>query len=673
VKTDVAGRVKNTSLAEDKGLLPVYEAIVNSIQAIKDANERTGRIQIVIARDDKHLLVKQDASAGEILGFDVIDNGIGFTDENFQAFNTADTTYKAERGGKGVGRFLWLVAFEKVEVDSHYKPDKKFAFRRFEFVAEGEGVRNESKGEPTEKKRQTTVRLRGFRTKYREQCPKKSDTIASHIIEHCLEFLIRPDCPEIKLEDAATGDSFNLNELLTKELAEKGKADCVDVHGHQFNVLDVRLFEAHGRNHRVYFCANHRVVKSEKLLDRVPNLARHLNDDTGRSFIYAAYVDGELLDKSANAERTEFSIIEDDSDLLVKQVTWPVIRQKVFESAQAFLAPYTEPVRERTQKRIQEFVAKDGPMYRPILKHIASAIDLIDPEIGDDALDLCLYEAYHGLQVRLRTEGQELLKDQADHDEDFDEFSKRLQDYFDQVSDINKSDLARYVCHRKAILDFLQKTLSLQDGGKYSREDRVHRIIFPRGKTSDEVPFDSHNLWLIDEKLVYHTFLASDKPIRTNPLIETDSRKEPDLLVFDKACAFSPGSDPPFPAIFIVEFKRPMRNDYDERDNPFVQVRQYITDLRSGKAKTLTGRDIPLPDGIPFYCFIVADITSSLEQQAYDFELSKTPDAMGFFGFKKQYNAFVQVVSYTKVLTDAKQRNAAFFNKLGLPDRPTRT
>jgi len=133
------------------------------------------------------------------------------------------------------------------------------------------------------------------------------------------------------------------------------------------------------------------------------------------------------------------------------------------------------------------------------------------------------------------------------------------------------------------------------------------------------------------------------------------------------------GSDPPFPAIFIVEFKRPMRNDYDERDNPFVQVRQYITDLRSGKAKTPTGRDIPLPDGTPFYCFIVADITSSLEQQAYDFELSKTPDAMGFFGFKKQYNAFVQVVSYTKVLTDAKQRNAAFFNKLGLPDRLTGT
>lgn len=673
MRTNVLGRIRNTTLAASRPLLPLYEAIVNSVQAIEDANEKNGRIQIVIVRDDKHLLSKQDASAGDIIGFDVTDNGIGFTDENFEAFDTADTTYKARRGGKGVGRFLWLVAFQKVEVESHYMHDRKMISRRFEFVAEGDGVRNEARGDSGEKKCRTTVRLRGFRKKYQEQCPKRPDTIASHFIEHCLEFLIRPDCPDIRLEDSATGDSFDLNGLLTQELAEKGKTDFVNIEGHQFNVLHVRLFEAHERDHRVYFCANHRVVKSERLLGKVPNLARHLSDETGRSFIYATYVDGDLLDKSANAERTEFSIIEDDSDLLVKQVTWPAIRQKVFESAQAFLASYTEPVRERKQRRIQEFVAKDGPMYRPILKHIAPSIDLIDPEIGDDDLDLRLYAAYHDLQVKLRTEGQELLRDEAAHDDDFEEFSTRLQEFFDKISDINKSDLARYVCHRRTVLDFLQKQLSVQDDGKYRREDRIHRIIFPFGKTSDEVLFDEHNLWLIDEKLVYHTLLASDKPLRTNPLVDTDSRKEPDLLVFDKACAFAPGSDPPFPAIVIVEFKRPMRRDYDERDNPFVQVRQYITDLRSGKVKTPAGRDIPLPDGIPFYCFIVADITPSLEQQAYDFELSKTPDAMGFFGYKKQYNAFVQVVSYTKMVTDAKQRNAAFFNKLGLPDRPTTT
>jgi hypothetical protein len=176
----------------------------------------------------------------------------------------------------------------------------------------------------------------------------------------------------------------------------------------------------------------------------------------------------------------------------------------------------------------------------------------------------------------------------------------------------------------------------------------------------------------LDEKLVYHVFLASDKPLRANPLLETKSRKEPDLVVFDKACAFATGSDAPYSAITIIEFKRPMRDDYDAADNPFVQVRQYIQDIRDGKARTINGRDIPVGNTIPFFCYVVSDITPNLEQWAFDFELTKTPDSQGFFGYKRQYNAYFEVISYTKMITDAKKRNAAFFDKLGLPTQINR-
>jgi hypothetical protein len=168
---------------------------------------------------------------------------------------------------------------------------------------------------------------------------------------------------------------------------------------------------------------------------------------------------------------------------------------------------------------------------------------------------------------------------------------------------------------------------------------------------------------------VYHVFLASDKPLGTNPQLEIKSRKEPDLLVFDKACAFSTGSDTPYSAITIVEFKRPMRNNYEAEDNPFVQLRQYIMDIRDGKARTRDGRDIPVVNTIPFFCYVVSDMTPTLEQWAYDFELTKTPDGQGFFGYKRQYNAYVEVISYTKMITEAKKRNAVFVDKLGLPTR----
>ncbi len=669
MKTDVAGRVRNTSLAASKPLLPLYEAVVNSIQAIEDANEKQGNIKISVLRDRKHLFEGQAPELGDITGFEITDNGIGFNEDNYRAFETADTTYKAGRGGKGVGRFLWLVAFECVQVASHTKHGRKMQLRRFTFVPEGDGVKDMTVVDAQRPGRSTTVRLTGFRAKYQQQCPKRLDTIGTHLIEHCLEFFIRADCPAIVLEDSSTEERLDLNERFEQEMASLSKRDRVCVEGQQFEVLHVRLRSSHFTEHLIHFCANSRVVKSEKLLGRLPNLARRLQDEEGRDFVYAAYVDSNVLDGAVNAERTEFSIMEDASDLLVKDITWQAIREALFDNCRVFLKPYTEPVRERKNLRIDRFVASDGPMYRPILKYVDATIDLIDPEINDDALDLRLYAAYHDLQVALRAEGQVLLQKDA-KDEEWDEYISQLQEYFDKIGDINKSDLARYVCHRRAVLDFLQRQLSVEDDGKYRREDRVHQIIFPMRKTSDDVLFEEHNLWLLDEKLVYHAFLASDKPLRTTPNIGIVSSKEPDILVFDKACAFATG-DPPYSAVTIIEFKRPMRKDFnDDDENPFVQMRGYITDIRDGKARTPSGRDIPvIGHDVPFYCYLVADIAPRLEQLAYDFELTRSPDGQGFFGYKRQYNAYVEVVSYSKMVTDAKKRNAAFFEKLGLPTR----
>lgn len=249
------------------------------------------------------------------------------------------------------------------------------------------------------------------------------------------------------------------------------------------------------------------------------------------------------------------------------------------------------------------------------------------------------------------------------------EYLKRFQEYFEKSTELNAADLARYVCHRKAILDFLQNQLSMKDDGRYRREEQIHRIIFPMGKTSNDVPLEGHNLWLVDEKLVYHAFLSSDKQLRQTQPLQCDSEKEPDVIVFDKACAFVPDVEAPFTSVTIIELKRPMRGDYSEDENPFVQVATYIDDIRAGKAITPGGRPVPVRSGTPFYCYIICDITATLERWARLFELEKTPDQQGFFGYKRNYGAYVEVISYDKMLADAKKRNAVFFDKLGLSAR----
>ena len=75
MKTDVTGRVKNTVLPSNKPLLPLYEALVNSIQAIEDAAEKNGQIKVIILRNNQ-LFGAQQPELGEISGFEVIDNGV---------------------------------------------------------------------------------------------------------------------------------------------------------------------------------------------------------------------------------------------------------------------------------------------------------------------------------------------------------------------------------------------------------------------------------------------------------------------------------------------------------------------------------------------------------------------------------------------------------------------
>jgi hypothetical protein len=201
MNTDVVGRVKNVQLPASKPLLPLFEAIVNSIQAIDDAHEKDGRIEIEVFRNTENLFSDSDRSHAEINGFLVKDNGIGFDDQNFEAFSTSDTTYKATRGGKGIGRFMWLAAFDRAEIESVFKSNGKTKCRLFSFCARGTGIENVSCNDAPGHEPLTVVQLLGFKEKYQSQCPKRLETIAAFIVEEFLDYFIGPAPPVITLRD----------------------------------------------------------------------------------------------------------------------------------------------------------------------------------------------------------------------------------------------------------------------------------------------------------------------------------------------------------------------------------------------------------------------------------------------------------------------------------------
>ncbi len=115
MKTNLQGRLRNTSLLYSSGLLPLFEAVANSIHSIEEANLLIGqgRISIDILRDTQSSINFDDddnnpgpETRGYIVGFKITDNGIGFTDVNMNSFLELDSDYKADKGGPSVRRCL---------------------------------------------------------------------------------------------------------------------------------------------------------------------------------------------------------------------------------------------------------------------------------------------------------------------------------------------------------------------------------------------------------------------------------------------------------------------------------------------------------------------------------------------------------------------------------------
>ena len=60
-------------------------------------------------------------------------------------------------------------------------------------------------------------------------------------------------------------------------------------------------------------------------------------------------------------------------------------------------------------------------------------------------------------------------------------------------------------------------------------------------------------------------------------------------------------------------------------------------------------------------------MTSTLKKDAANAGLTRTPDKGGYFGYNAPRGAYIEVISYDKLLKDAKQRNQVLFDKLFEP------
>jgi len=677
--TNLKGRLRNTSLPLTSGLLPLFEAVVNSIHSIEEKgvpmDQGLVRVEILRKAKEPELIPEESKrrgpdARGDILGFRISDNGVGFNDENMKSFHTLDSDHKMAKGGRGVGRLLWLKAFKLVEVESVFNDNEGNQKKRSFHFDSVSGVSAE-KTETAASVSQTgsIIHLDGFEPRYKEYTPKTGKSITEAILEHCLWYFLRPGgAPDIKIED--DGESLPLTDAFAEHMHTSAVTETIKIKGRDFDLVHAKLRSNSESAHTIAYCADQRLVNEEKLAGRIPGLHGRISDATG-DFIYSCYVSSTLLDECARPERTGFDIMESVEGLLAKtEISLSDIREAVVERSKTYLQEHITANMARSKERVAQFVATQAPRYRPILSRIPENQLNVDPDISDRDLELTLHKQFATLESELLAEGHDIMS--VSPGDDFASYEERLRAYLCKAEDIKKSDLASYVSHRRVILDLFEKATFRDDKGNYVREELIHQLIMPMRVDSNTVALNAGNLWLVDERLAFHDYLASDKTILSYPITDAKDTKEPDICalnVFDQPILFSESTQLPPTSLEIIEIKRPLRDDAasGEEDDPIEQAIGYLRRIRAGGIKTSTGRLIPGSESTPGFCYILADLTPKLTLRCEMHELTRTADGLGYFGYKKNFKAYIEVISFDRLLNMAKERNRAFFDRLGLP------
>lgn len=666
VNSELEGIVNLIRGFKAKPLMPVFEAIVNSIQSVEerfDGKVEKGRITVRIRRDKQQCLQFEDESRKEpeIVGFEIEDNGIGFTDENFESFKLVATKKKATIGGKGLGRFTWLKAFDRVFISSVFDTDGGRKKRTIEFSLAKGIVGSPLVDVPETEEIRTNVSLEHFKPSYSslQSAYKTAEKIAQRILEHSLVAFLNDRAPEIIVDDLDKSDSspIALKDLFEKTIKPYARDSNLDIGPERFKIIDLKLYGTSVQMHTMSLCADSREVLSVEIGKMLGTTAQF--DDDGKKFVYSVYVTGAYLDRTVLPTRDDFEIPLDESPTVPDT---PVGKNQIIgavsDHAKQFLAAPLAELKQRREERVRHYVAERNPALRAVVKYCPEVLDQLDPNASEERIDEVLYARKGEAEFKVRQQGAALLKTQP---ESLAAFEGECRAVTEKYEAFQKDNLSAYVTYRKFVIDLFQKKLELRPDGKFENEEILHDIVFPRRADSDDIDYNHHNLWLIDDRLSFHEYAASDKALKQ--IIAKGSADRPDIIAFSDVDRDSLKAR----TISIVEFKKPQREQYPE-EKPPEQVLRMLQQIRSGeKTLSLHGRPIHIvQDETQFLCYAICDFTDEVKQFAEREDFARMNGSFAYFKYNRNLNASIFLISLEQIPIDARKRNFAFFENLGI-------
>jgi len=661
LKGDIVNRVKRLPKPSQAAaaLQPVFEAVSNALHAIEDAYgedfQSKGKILVTFA----------NISTPDNLQVDISDNGIGLDNSRFEAFCTTDTDFKLPKGGKGVGRLLWLDAFEEISVQSHFLLGDQLYARRFRFILrESDQIIDEQFEEihGTKVDIGTVISFKGLRGEaYRTKFPSQSATIIRHFGSHFFADFILGRAPQV-IVDIAGEETIFPDSIQNLQIEDRGTAQLETA---DFGELEISSFVCDKRAsanfdglHQLHLVANGRTVTTRKI-DGLVGIGR-FGPQTDR--VFHGCVSGQFLDERVNQERTQFNFDENIIDQIVKECADHVRTNAIHDEVANFDATRLHELRE--------FIS-DYPSFG-----FEEAEHLLERTPKNATKAEQFAQALIPIRIRRdkdRNDKIEQIISQLERGGDIpDDFAGTIKSAANEIRAEEQRQLTEYILRRKVVLDVMQVLIRrIRDRGDgiedFHLEETLHKFICPmrlRGDDPSKVECSDHDLWIIDERLTFTKYFASDLPF-SNVIDQETCTQRADLLVYDRLHGLGAEGEDPLRRAMLVEFKKPGRKDYHDRYSPQNQISEYITKLQRGEIEDFRGQRVRIAEDCIFYCYVIADIVGKLEIHTNGWRT--TSDGRGRIqDLNGKFRGVIEIIEWADLLSDARLRNLAFLDAAGL-------
>ncbi len=403
---------------------PLYEAVVNSL----DAQASNISIQV----KSQEVLDKDSGKKLQLInGFEITDNGEGFTEKNIDSFFEM-LSEKKDEGKLGSGRFIWLKVFNDITIKSKLK-DKTI---KINFCKSYKDITCDEIIERNDKQ-ETTIYFSNINEAYINKRPINNVHYIRTQIEDTLlaKLLLLKKTGKkflITIDDLVTIDNKSLPEL--REETFKVKSNNYDTE-EEFK-LYYRVKRAEDGKVSNYYVAHGRLVKpftSEVKIDKLPD------NSSSTMLLTSSYFDKHIKD-----DRKSFSI-----DVINESEESPVtllnINCNLKQKVDNILLKELPEIKETNNQNIEDAIREEPHLSKYIQESahnssIANKQDLLKSA----------KKQYEKDRERIRSDFKKILENKKLKADEY-------QQIINEFNEFQVYELGRYIAYRQQIIEHLKQ------------------------------------------------------------------------------------------------------------------------------------------------------------------------------------------------------------------------